>query len=43
MNFTQVWFSGYTHPARLVDGLIDKPAPQWGFYSVYAGLPPRMN
>jgi len=40
MTFIQVWFAGYSHPARLVDGLKGKPAPQWGFYAqlLRAGL-----
>jgi hypothetical protein len=29
MTFIQVWFAGYTSPAKLVEGLKDKPAPQW--------------
>ena len=30
MNFFQVWLTGYIHPARMVEQLRDKPAPQWG-------------
>ena len=34
MNFVQVWLSGLIHPARSLDELKDKPAPQWGLLAV---------
>jgi hypothetical protein len=32
MSFLHVWFTGYYHPARMMDLLRSKPAPHWGFY-----------
>ena len=32
MDFIRVWFTGYTHPAKMIDELRSKPAPHWGFY-----------
>jgi len=32
MDFVGVWLAGYTHPARMAEGLRRKPAPHWGFY-----------
>ncbi len=34
MNFVRVWLSGVIHPARSLDALKDKPAPQWGLWAV---------
>ncbi len=33
MNFTKVWFTGYTNPKKFIDELKTKPAPHWGLYS----------
>jgi hypothetical protein len=34
MNFVRVWLFGVIHPARSLDELKDKPAPQWGLWAV---------
>jgi hypothetical protein len=34
MNFVRVWLWGVIHPARSLDELKDKPAPQWGLGAV---------
>jgi hypothetical protein len=34
VSFAQVWLSVYYNPARAVEGLKHKPAPQWGLYGV---------
>ena len=34
MNFVRVWLWGVIHPARSLDELKDKPAPQWGLLAV---------
>ena len=31
-DFLRVWLTGYANPAKLIDGLADKPAPHWGLY-----------
>jgi len=31
--FLRAWLLGYSSPAKLVEALRDKPAPQWGFYA----------
>ena len=32
MSFIRLWFSGYYHPARMMEELGSRPAPQWGFF-----------
>jgi len=34
MNFVQLWLSGMINPARSLDELKGKPAPQWGLFAV---------
>ena len=35
MSFVRVWFTGYYNPARMIEELRSKPAPQWGFYGQF--------
>ena len=30
MSFFRVWFLGYYNPAKMIEVLRSKPAPQWG-------------
>jgi hypothetical protein len=32
MSFLRVWLLGYHNPAKMIEELRSKPAPQWGFY-----------
>jgi hypothetical protein len=32
-SFVQVWATGYVSPARMIERLRSKPAPQWGFWA----------
>jgi len=32
MSFLRVWLLGYHNPAKMMEELRSKPAPQWGFY-----------
>lgn len=32
MDFIRLWFSGYYNPAKMIEQLRPKPAPQYGFY-----------
>jgi hypothetical protein len=32
-EFLRLWLTGYVNPAKLVDGLADRPAPHWGLYA----------
>jgi hypothetical protein len=32
MSFIRLWFSGYHHPAKMMEELGSKPAPHWGFF-----------
>jgi hypothetical protein len=39
MGFLRTWLVGYYSPARVVEGLTEAPAPQWGVYGqVLRGL-----
>lgn len=33
MEFIKVWLTGYSNPSRMIDQLVSKPAPQWGFFA----------
>ena len=35
MSFVRVWFTGYYNPAKMMEQLRSKPAPQWGFYGMF--------
>jgi hypothetical protein len=35
LEFIRIWFMGYLNPAQCIEGLRDKPAPQWGFYAQF--------
>jgi hypothetical protein len=35
IEFVRVWCMGYVNPFRCIEGLRDKPAPQWGFYAQF--------
>lgn len=35
MSFVRLWFTGYFHPARMMEQLRLKPAPHWGFYGMF--------
>ena len=35
MSFVRVWFTGYYNPAKMIEQLLSKPAPHWGFYGQF--------
>lgn len=35
MSFFRVWSLGYYNPAKMIEELRSKPAPQWGFYGQF--------
>lgn len=35
MSFIRLWFLGYSRPAKMMEALRTKPAPQWGFYGQF--------
>jgi hypothetical protein len=34
MSFVRLWFTAYYNPAKMMEQLRSRPAPQWGFYGM---------